>query len=249
MTSPQIAPIPQITIDRDSPVPLYHQVATQLEAAIRSGELRVGSWLDNEIDLANRLGVSRPTMRQAISQLVDAGFLVRKRGVGTRVVTDSIVRPVALTSLHTDLTNAGLDVVTTVESVLQTDAAGELADLFGEGAPLLDIRRVRGVGEGPIALMRNWIPARFTAVTAAALAAAGLYDLMRSQGAQLRTAHQLIGARAATRAEARLLETKAGAACVTMKRRTYDANGQLIEFGDHLYRGDRYHYTSTLTTR
>ncbi|MDR3359639.1 MAG: GntR family transcriptional regulator [Bifidobacteriaceae bacterium] len=249
MTSPQVAQIPPINIDRNSPVPLYHQVATQLEAAIRSGELSVGSWLDNEIDLAGRLGVSRPTMRQAISQLVDAGLLVRKRGVGTRVVSDSIVRPVALTSLHSDLVEAGLDVATAVQSASPVAADGELAELFGEGAPLLEIRRVRSVGAEPIALMRNWIPARFTAVTAEALAGAGLYDLMRSQGAELKMAHQLIGARAATRAEARLLGVSAGAACVTMKRRTHDPLGELLEVGDHLYRGDRYHFTSTLTTR
>ncbi|MDR2380661.1 MAG: GntR family transcriptional regulator [Bifidobacteriaceae bacterium] len=240
-------PIPHIRIDRDSPVPLYHQVATQIEAAIRSGELSVGAWLDNEIDLASRLGVSRPTMRQAIAKLVEAGLLVRRRGIGTRVVTDSITRPVALTSLYNDLKDAGLDVATTVQSFRQVTAADELADRFGTGARLLEIRRLRGVAHGPIALMLNWIPASFTSVTAESLVSGGLYDLMRQAGAELKVAQQWIGARAATAAEAELLGTAKGAACLTMKRRTYDPIGNLLELGDHIYRGDRYQYSSTLT--
>ena len=76
----------RLTVDKTSPVPLYHQVAQGLEDAIRSGELPPGTKLDNEIDLANRLNLSRPTMRKAMDELVRAGLLVRKRGVGTQVV-------------------------------------------------------------------------------------------------------------------------------------------------------------------
>jgi DNA-binding GntR family transcriptional regulator len=240
---------PQIRIDRSSPIPLYHQVATQLEASIRSGELPVGAWLDNEVGLASRLGVSRPTMRQAISQLVDNGFVVRQRGVGTRVVSNSIVRPIALTSLYDDLAKAGLEVDTVVREREQVKASGEAADLFGAEAALIQISRVRGVDGKPIALMRNWIPATFTEVTAKALGRAGLYDLMRAGGAELRTAHQVIGARAATAEEAATLGIAPGAACVTMKRRTYDPMGVPLELGDHIYRGDRYQLASTLTSR
>jgi DNA-binding GntR family transcriptional regulator len=55
-----------IRVDRSSPVPLYFQVAQHLEQLIESGELAAGSRLENEIDLADRLGLSRPTMRKAI---------------------------------------------------------------------------------------------------------------------------------------------------------------------------------------
>ena len=81
---------PSIRIDRSSPVPLYFQVAQRLEQMIESGEMPPGSRLENEIALADQLGLSRPTMRQAIQHLVDKGLLVRKRGVGTQVVNNSI---------------------------------------------------------------------------------------------------------------------------------------------------------------
>jgi GntR family transcriptional regulator len=58
-------------LDRNSPVPLYHQLAQQLEAAIGHGVLAPGNLLGNEVDLSVRLGLSRPTVRQAIQSLVD----------------------------------------------------------------------------------------------------------------------------------------------------------------------------------
>src|SRR5688500_20142611 len=93
---------PQVLVDRASPVPLYFQVARQLEQAIESGVLPPGSRLDNEIALAEELGLSRPTMRQAIQYLVDKGLLVRKRGGGTHVARARVRRPVGLTSLFDD---------------------------------------------------------------------------------------------------------------------------------------------------
>ena len=95
-----IATHPPLRVDRSSPVPLYHQVAEQLERAIGDGTLVPGDRIANEISLADQLGLSRPTMRQAIQTLVDKGMLVRKRGVGTQVVQSPIRRTVELTSLQ-----------------------------------------------------------------------------------------------------------------------------------------------------
>jgi len=74
-----------VRLDRTSPVPLYYQAACYFEQIIESGELPAGARLDSEIDLAGRLGLSRPTMRRAIEYLVGRGLLVRKRGIGTHV--------------------------------------------------------------------------------------------------------------------------------------------------------------------
>src|SRR2546429_232083 len=96
-----------INIDRTSPVPLYFQLAQHYEAAIRSGALKVGSRLDNEVQLAERLGMSRPTVRAAFPYLSNKGLVVRKRGAGTLVAKESIDRDVELTSLYDDLATAG----------------------------------------------------------------------------------------------------------------------------------------------
>ena len=72
-----------VRLDHDSPVPLYHQAAQALEEAIDDGRLPRGSKLESELDLAEQLRISRPTMRAAIKQLVDKGLLLRRRGIGT----------------------------------------------------------------------------------------------------------------------------------------------------------------------
>lgn len=68
------------------PVPLYHQLALRLEAAIRSGALPPGARLEGEVQLAARLHLARGTVRHAIQSLVDKGLVERRRGSGTRVV-------------------------------------------------------------------------------------------------------------------------------------------------------------------
>ena len=88
-----------VVIDRSSPVPLWFQAAGQVEAAIARGDLAPGDRLDNEVDMAARWGLSRPTVRQAIEDLVAKGLLVRKRGVGTQVVHGGLKRSLELSSL------------------------------------------------------------------------------------------------------------------------------------------------------
>ena len=97
----------RIELDRTSPVPLYHQVAAGIETAITEGRLRAGVLLENEVALAGRLGISRPTARQALGSLVDRGLLVRRRGVGTQVAPERVRRPAGLTSLNEDLAASG----------------------------------------------------------------------------------------------------------------------------------------------
>ncbi|MDP8950190.1 MAG: GntR family transcriptional regulator, partial [Actinomycetota bacterium] len=92
-----------VRLDYTSPVPLYHQAARALEEAIEDGRLPSGSKLESELDLAEQLGISRPTMRAALKQLVDKGLLMRRRGIGTMVAPMPVRRAVALTSLYDDL--------------------------------------------------------------------------------------------------------------------------------------------------
>ena len=96
-----------VTIDRSSPVPLYHQLAEQLTASIEDGRLKPGDAFENELALAERLDLSRPTVRRAIAELVGRGLLVRRRGVGTTVASQVIHRRDELTSLYDDMVRRG----------------------------------------------------------------------------------------------------------------------------------------------
>ena len=240
---------PPIVVDRNSPVPLYFQVAQHLEQLIESGELASGTRLENEIDLADRLGLSRPTMRRAIAYLVERGMLVRKRGVGTQVVRARVQRQIGLTSLHEDLAKTRRDPRTEVLSFTTGPAPDALAHELGipEGTEVYVFERLRYAGAEPLALMRNHVPVALLRLTGEDLESDGLYALLRARGINLRIARQSIGARAATAAEARVLSEIRGAPLLTMERAAYDDRGRAVEHGDPIYRASRYSFDLTLT--
>jgi DNA-binding GntR family transcriptional regulator len=238
-----------IRVDRSSPVPLYFQVAQHLEHMIESGDLPMGTRLENETHLADQLGLSRPTMRRAIEYLVGRGLLVRKRGIGTQVVHAKVTREVELTSLYDDLAKTGRDPSTKVVSFRAEGAPEALAAQLGiaAGTPVYVFERLRFADGEPLALMRNHVPAHLVDLTAADLEAQGLYNLLRANGITMRIAKQAIGARAATAAEARALGETRGAPLLTMERSAYDEHGRAVEHGHHLYRASRYSFDLTLT--
>lgn len=241
-----------LALDRSSPVPLYFQVSRQIEAAIDSGDLAPGDRLENEISLADRWGLSRPTMRRAIQELVDRGLLVRRRGIGTQVVHARVKRPMDLTSLFDDLARSGQRPATRVLAREVVGAPAPVAERLGvpADADVLRLERLRSARDEPLAVLRNWLPVDLApALTAAALEARGLYELMRGTGVHLRIATQRITARGATAPEARLLGVRKGAPVLTMERVAYDGSGRAVELGEHAYRAETYSVEMTVVER
>jgi DNA-binding GntR family transcriptional regulator len=236
-----------INIDRTSPVPLYFQLAQHYEAAIRSGALKVGSRLDNEVQLAERLGMSRPTVRAAFLYLSNKGLVVRKRGAGTLVAKESIDRDVELTSLYDDLATAGRAPATKVIRVEVTHANDRVAAALQlpERALVNSLQRIRLADGEPIALMHNFLPAALVHLSIEMLEEHGLYELLRASGIRMCSASQRMCAKNASAAEARTLGENRGAALLTMERIAYDDTGRPVEFGQHLYRASRYAFTTS----
>lgn len=235
-------------MDHTSPVPLYFQVASQIEAAIDSGALPVGARLDNEIDLAGRLGLSRPTVRQAIGSLVDKGLVIRRRGAGTQVVFNRVKRSLELSSLFDDLTAIDQQPTTQVLVNKVEAASSPIAHALGltEGDAVLRLERVRFARGEPIARMHNHLPATLLQPSSEELEERGLYQLLRAAGVRLHAAHQTIGARVATHADSELLDEPEGAPLLTMERTTYDQAGRVVEYGSHVYRASRYSFDLSL---
>ncbi|MEU6141929.1 GntR family transcriptional regulator [Streptomyces sp. NPDC047081] len=238
-------------LDRGSPVPLYYQLAQQLEAAIEHGALAPGNLLGNEIDLSTRLGLSRPTVRQAIQSLVDKGLLVRRRGVGTQVVHSQVKRPLELSSLYDDLEAAGQGPTTQVVRNEREAASADVAAALGiaEGGEVIALERLRLTHGQPVALLSNYLPASLLDLDSSRLESTGLYRMMRTAGITLHSARQTIGARSATPEEAARLDEQPGAALLTMQRTAYDDTGRPVEYGTHIYRASRYAFDFQLLVR
>ncbi|MFE9685457.1 GntR family transcriptional regulator [Streptomyces sp. NPDC006285] len=241
----------EVALDRASPIPLYYQLAQQLESAIEHGALAPGDLLGNEVDIAARLGLSRPTVRQAIQSLVEKGLLVRRRGIGTQVVHSQVRRSLELTSLYDDLAAAGQSPATRVLRNEVESASAEVAAALGipEGRDVIVLERLRSTHGEPMAHLCNYLPAALLALDTDRLEATGLYRMMRSAGITLHSAHQTVGARSATAEEGGLLDEPAGAALLTMRRTAFDDTGRAVEYGTHVYRASRYTFDFQLLVR
>jgi DNA-binding GntR family transcriptional regulator len=238
-------------IDRSGPIPLYYQVATRIEEAIRSGRLPVGSRLENEVALSERLGLSRPTIRRAIQDVVDKGLLVRRRGIGTQVVHGEFTRQIELTSLHEDLARSGRSPSTSLLlwELIPADAMIAERLVVSEGMQILHIRRLRRTDDAPLAVLENYLPEDFTDLSPDDLTQYGLYQVLRARGTTMRVARERIGARKATKEEGDLLEIETGAPVLMMNRTAYDSSGRAVEYGRHCYRPDLYSFEVTLVDR
>ncbi|BDS49322.1 MULTISPECIES: GntR family transcriptional regulator [Rhodoluna] len=238
-------------LDRSGPIPLYFQVAQKIEDAIMSGQLAAGSRLENEVSLGERLGLSRPTVRRAIQDLVDKGLLVRRRGIGTQVVHGQVTRGVELTSLYEDLSRSGQKPSTKILDYKLTKADAKIAEKLNVavGSPVLYVKRLRSADKVAVSILENWLPAEFTDITEADLNEHGLYQILRLRGVTIRVAKQRIGARKANQAEATALDIEKNAALLTMDRTAYDNSGHAVEFGHHCYRPDLYSFEVTLVEK
>lgn len=240
-----------LDLDRSGPIPLYYQIANRLEQAILDETLPAGSRLENEVALGNRLGLSRPTIRRAIQELVDKGLLVRRRGIGTQVVHGKVTRNVELTSLFEDLERTGQKPETDVLSAEISTADEQAAEALGVavGSPVVHIKRLRKADGVPLAILENFLPEDFTDLDLNSLDHHGLYQLLRARGVTMRVAKQRIGARAAGGSESELLDIPKGGALLTMSRTAFDNSGRAVEFGQHVYRPDLYSFEVTLVDR
>lgn len=238
-------------LDRTGHIPISHQIAARLREAIADGTLPAGSRLENEVALAERLGVSRPTIRRAIQDLVDRGLLVRRRGVGTQVVGTRVHRSLELSSLHEDLTRAGHATATKVLLHELVPASPAVAADLGiqPGIDVLHIRRLRYSDGTPLALLDNFLPPGLSDITSEQLEQGGLYAILRNRGVSMRVARQTIGARGADRREAELLGLAPGDPVLTMARVVFDDSGATVEIGSHSYVPDTYTFEVTLVER
>ena len=231
----------EVRIDRDSPVPLYHQLAEQLTGAITDGRLQPGDPFEKEVALSERLALSRQTVRLAIQQLVAQGLLIRRRGLGTTVANRKVHRRAELSSLYEDLEREGRSPITQVISheVVEDERVALALDLPPD-TPLLAIVRLRSTDDAPLAVLHNWLPPAYSDVTLEELEDGGLYAALRLRGVKPVVARQSIAARMPTAAERRLLGIRGSHPVLTMTRMAFDARGNAVEFGDHCYRSESY---------
>ncbi|MBA3413717.1 MAG: GntR family transcriptional regulator, partial [Chloroflexia bacterium] len=174
-----------MVVDRATSTPLYLQLKEAIAAGIREGRLRPGERIGSEAELERSHGVSRITVRQAITALVQEGELYRVPGKGTYVAAPKVAPLAAFTSFSENMRAQGLTPsyrlieATSVEP--SATVRGELR--LGEHERVLRIERLLLADGVPLGLQVGCYPERLLGVGRQALhpdalASTSLYGLL-----------------------------------------------------------------------
>ena len=239
------APVTLPTIVRRPGATAHAQIEDWLADAIAAGRLNPGDRLPTEHDLAAWLGVSRMTLRQALSELAQRGLVAK--AVGRRGGTF-----VAEPKLEQDLTTlagfseqlrrhgkvAGARVLAATRIPASSAAAAALQ--VTEGDPVHDVRRIRFADGAPTVIEHSQFPAVLFPDLLDCRLDGSLYDLLADRyGKRPYRARESLEPVVAGVREAEALEVDEGAPLMLVERTAYSEAGEPLEYARDLFRGDR----------
>jgi GntR family transcriptional regulator len=232
-------------LNKNSPIPLYYQLAELLREQIRSGELKPGTQGPGERDLGEQYGISHMTVRQALQHLIREDALVAKHGVGTFVAKPKMsYDPLHVRGFTEDMLRHGARASSRVlEQAIVTPPAAIAAQLqMNAGANTTKIVRLRLSDDTPLLLETVYVPtAVFPDLMDKDLATQSLYHLLfLYYNVQLKGSQQTIEAVSANGYESELFGMEPATPMILVGGVTYDATDRPIEYFKAAYRGDRF---------
>jgi GntR family transcriptional regulator len=252
-TPARLASFPiELPVDRHtSDVPLYVQIADSLLDRIESGRLLAGDRLPPERELSEALGVNRLTLRRALRVLESQGLLIRRQGSGTFVADPKIERQAGrLISFTHGMQRRGFMPGARVVRFDERPVEASLAAVLHLPlqAPVVDLLRLRFLNEAPV-MLEHYVMSvrRFPDLQRFDLERRSMYEVMETEyGVHIRRARQSLEPVTASEYEAELLDISPGAPLMLERRLAYDQDGQPVEHGRDLYRGDRFRFVTEI---
>lgn len=232
-------------------VPKYFAVKSRLLGLL--DEVGEGQMLPPERQLAARFGVSRATVRQAISELVLEGRLAARQGRGTYVAPPKTIHPLELVSYTEAVAGMGRRPGRRLVTAERTAASGELAARLRLAASdkVIHLERVLLTDDEPTGLESTYLPAaRFPRLLEVFDPAGSLYRCLQDElGVVFDEADERIETALASPREAMLLGTNPAQPMLLLHRVSFDPGGEPIELVRTLYRGDRIGFSTRLRSR
>ena len=148
-------------LDKQSPIPIYIQIEEQLKQQIQQGDFPIGTTIPSERELTERFDVSRMTVRQAITNLVNDGLLYREKGRGTFVASPKVEQPLnGLTSFTEDMMARGMVPSSKMINfeILEPESDISAALQLAQGDEVYFVERIRFADDKPMAIERTYLP-------------------------------------------------------------------------------------------
>nr|WKF55883.1 HTH-type transcriptional repressor YvoA [Paraburkholderia busanensis] len=230
-----------------APAPLYAQIKDALRARILDGSYAPHSQMPSEHELCAMFGVSRITVRQALGDLQKEGLLFKLHGKGTFVSKPKAFQNVSsLQGFAEAMAAMGHEIVNQLRSFRVVEASRQIAARLNldEGAPVVEIHRVRLLNREPVSLELTWLPeALGKRLASADLTTRDIFLILENDcGVPLGHADVAIDATLADQDIADALRVDEGSPVLRIDRLTHDADGAPLDY-EHLYfRGDAFQY-------
>lgn len=237
----------EILVEPSGPVMLdpdkakHEQVRSRLIEVIVT--MKTGDRLSPERELAAQFGVSRMTLRQAISSLASAGYVSRLQGAGTFVADRTISKNTELTGFTEDMTARGFSASSRLLTVEHRPAGAAIGQelVLSPADMIYHIERVRMADGIPMCLETIDLPAHLTPGLDQQPLEQSLYEILASTyGIKLFEADQIITPTVVDQEQAELLQVPVHSPALIVKRLAYDKKRRPIERAISIYRGDRY---------
>jgi GntR family transcriptional regulator len=232
-------------VDRDAPIPLYHQIYLQLRDEILSGQRPYGSILPTEQDMTELFNVSRITARRVLNELAQNHFVERKRRIGTRVVFKSPGKPIegdinqALDSLMALGHGTSVNVMEVSKEVPSQTIADALQ--LSKDDTVIRAIRVRCLDGVPLGHVVSYVSGDLSdQVTSINLAKLPILKILENAGYKADRGEQTVGAALADTRLAEALELEPRSALLRIGRTVYDKKGRPFLFTIANYRADRF---------
>jgi GntR family transcriptional regulator len=236
-----------LTIDRQSAVPYYHQLKLKVKALIESGELKPGDSLPSEFRLSEQLGISRLVVHRAFRELVTEGLLIRMRARGTFVAPMMKHRFMVtgpLFSITEDLSIDALEPSNRIiqQQVIAADEDVRLGLKLPENSMVIYIQNLRLAKGLPFSIEEMYLSCdRFPEMARLDLNNRSIYHALdKTYACYPQEAQDVISADSASRDEARLLGINTGAPVMRVTRTSADRTGLPVEYSKIVFHAGRY---------
>ena len=226
--------------------PLGDRLRNALVSAIDLGLIAAGEALPSEREMAERLDISRSTVRQGLKELVQMGLTATRPGAGTIVLGHVPKSLSQLSGFTEDMQLRGLQPSSRVleRSICPVTAEAAFRTGLPLGTPVLTLVRLRLAGGEPMSYERAVVPV--STVGEDYDGTGSLYERMDARQARPRRILQSLKATEATDEIAQHLQVRPGAAVLEITQLGYDADGGVVEDAISWYRGDRYKYVGEI---
>jgi GntR family transcriptional regulator len=231
----------------DGPEALYVQLAEDLARRIQTGEYGPRKRLPGEFELVDRYGLSRVTVRQAMSVLERRGLVIRRRGVGTFVASPKVHQDLAdpLRGFYDGLVAKGLKPEFILVDYRKVTPSAQIAAKIGSNPAMLVVRLYK-LDDAPFAVTYVHMHAVAADVTRDEIVATPIYHIMERLGQRIARAELTIRAQAAGHGPGRLLEVSATEPVLILDRTSYAESGEALENTVCYLRSDTYEFGMTV---